>query len=99
MVITTCLALPAKAQVSEYAPEKDTRMEEVVVALMLVNAYRFNDIAAGRLSVLQELARLIPIKNVQCKRDLHEYANGEVDLDGLGPSLISIIGFTAPTRC
>lgn len=90
MVIATCLALPAKAQVMEYAPEKDTRMEEVVAALLLVNAYRFDDIAPGRLPVLRELARLIPIKNYQCERDLHEYVNREVDLDGLGPSHIPI---------
>lgn len=94
MVISTCLALPAKAQDMEYAPENDTRMEEVVAALLLVEAYRFDDLGPDRLPVIRELADIITVKNYQCKRDLDEYANREIDLDGRGPSLISINRFS-----
>ena len=68
MVITTCLALPAKVQVMEYTAEKDTRMEEVVAALMLMNADRFYDIAPGRLPVLRELAQLTSHKELSVQK-------------------------------
>ena len=61
--------------VLEYAPEKTTRIEEVVAALLIVNKYlnfNTNPNSAELTENIKRLAATIQLKSYQCERDLSE---------------------------
>ncbi len=74
--VPTQESIRAKVQsVIEYSPEKTTRVEEVVAALLIVNHYlnfNTNPDSVQLTENIKKLAATIRLKRFQCDRDLNE---------------------------